>query len=94
MTDIALGVKAEFKQVSPEEYEQRQEAAGFPKHAALAMTQLCSIVGSGVMYIEADGIIRARNVYAPSYTLYKLMYANTGTRSSIRLTNLKPGNSM
>jgi hypothetical protein len=63
MTNIALGVQAKSKQVLPKEYQQRLEAAGFPNHAALAMTQLCTIAGSGVDYIESDGIIRARDVF-------------------------------
>jgi len=67
MTDVALGVQAEFKQVSSEEYQQRLEAGGWPKHIALSVNQLCSIVGSGVNYFESDGIIRARDVFTRPY---------------------------
>lgn len=57
-----LGVEIAFKQVSPEEYQQRLEAAGWPKHIALATNQLCSLVGSGVDYLEVEGMVRARDV--------------------------------
>lgn len=60
----------------PEEYQKRLEDAGLPKHVALATTQLCSIVGSGVIYLELDGIIRARDVFASQYDLHKLICAN------------------
>jgi hypothetical protein len=72
MTDIALGVQVEFKQVSLEEYQQRLEAAGWPKHVTLSVSQLCSIVGSGVNYFESDGVISARDVFTHPYDPYRL----------------------
>jgi hypothetical protein len=72
MTDVALGVQVEFKQVSLEEYQQRLEAAGWQKHVALSMSQLCSIVGSGVNYFESDGVIGARDVFTYPYDPYRL----------------------
>jgi hypothetical protein len=62
--------------VLPEEYQKRLEEAGLPKHVALATTQLSSIVGSGVIYLESDGIIRARDVFASQFDLHKLICAN------------------
>jgi hypothetical protein len=64
---IALGVQAEFKQVSPEEYQLRLEAAGWPKNIALSTNQLTSIVGSGLNYIETDNIIKAIDVRIRPY---------------------------
>jgi hypothetical protein len=91
MIDIALGVQAKFKQVLPEEYQLRLEAAGWPKHAAHSTTELCSIVGSGVIYLESEGIIKARDVFTIHCEPDRLIHADSETRSSIRLTNSRPG---
>jgi hypothetical protein len=87
-------VQANFKQVSPEEYQQRLEAAAWPEHVVLSMSQLSSIVGSGVNYFESNDVIRARDVFTHPYDPADRTCADTGIRSSIRLTSSRPGRNM
>ena len=70
LTNIALGLEAEFKEISPDQYQQRLEAGGYPKHLALCLTHLCLTVGSGENYFESDGIIKARDVLIPMSVSY------------------------
>jgi len=63
-----LGVQVKFNQISPEKYQQRLEARGYPKDFALYLTHLCLTVSSGVNYFESDGIIKARDIVDPAYT--------------------------
>jgi hypothetical protein len=41
LRNVDLGVKAVFKQVTPEEFVERMKKSGLPDHIAVAATELC-----------------------------------------------------
>jgi hypothetical protein len=55
-------VKAVFKQISPAEYEERLKEGGFPPTVALAVTELAQVMSGPENYVEAEGIVRGREV--------------------------------
>ncbi|KAK3642101.1 hypothetical protein LTR56_010972 [Elasticomyces elasticus] len=61
------GANVEFKQVTNSEYQARLEAAGFPRAIAASTTELTAMVGEGGNYLEAEGILKARDIIDPDY---------------------------
>lgn len=55
-------MQATFKHLSAKEYRDKLEAMGFPAHIAESTTELTSMVGEGINYLEGDGIINGRDV--------------------------------
>lgn len=55
-------MKAVFEQVKPAEFRKRLENAGAPSALAQGLTQLAEVVAGQEDYVEADGVIKGREV--------------------------------
>lgn len=60
------GIQVEFTHVTNVEYASRLEAAGFPAEIAVSTTELTAMVGEGGNYLEAAGVLKARDVRVQS----------------------------
>jgi len=64
-----VGVKAVFEQISADEYRKRMESIGFPPTLAQGMAELAEIIAGPGNYVEANGILKGREIVDPSYKL-------------------------
>ncbi|KAJ8096427.1 hypothetical protein POJ06DRAFT_287586 [Lipomyces tetrasporus] len=60
-----LNVKTEFKEVTPAEFQAHLEGKGFPAPLANATAELCQVMTLEDRYIEAEGILRGRELLGP-----------------------------
>ncbi len=66
-----MNVKAEFKQVTPSEFQAHLEGKGFPPNLAEATAELCQVMTLEERYIEGEGILRGTEVSRLSFVSVK-----------------------